>query len=204
MTTTNTTDAKPKSTADAKPQCATPGCERAPRKRGRTCGCCATRAWRKRHAKTIAAHERARTFTPEQAALRRASAIFFTDLRRRNRPRKPCDECGRADVVPHWPDLTQPLTVTWFCRVHRENERDRQAEAAKATAKVVAWKSLGERFAAEWPQLAPDLQARLRAEVERSSAFRIVRANPESPLYRQQLMAAFGRYCASLEPASSG
>ena len=68
---------------------------------------------------------------------------------------------------------------------------------------MVAWKTLGERFAAEWPQLAPDLQARLRAEVERSSAFRIVRANPESPLYRQQLVAAFGRYCVTLEPASS-
>ena len=79
-------------------------------------------------------------------------------------------------------------------------------EAAKATAKVVAWKTLGERFAAEWPQLAPDVQARLRAEVERSSTFAIVRANPESPLYRQQLVAAFGRYCASLEatPSSTG
>ena len=30
------------------------------------------------------------------------------------------------------------------------------------------------------------------------------RANPQSPLYRQQLVVAFGRYCASLEPASSG
>jgi hypothetical protein len=135
--------------------------------------------------------------------LRRASAIFFTDLRRRNRQRKPCDECGRTDVVPHWPDLTKPLSVVWFCRVHRANERDRLAEEAAATKKVVAWKTLGERFAAEWPQLAPELQARLRAEVERSSAFRIVRANPESVLYRQQLVAAFGRYCASLEPASS-
>jgi hypothetical protein len=109
-----------------------------------------------------------------------------------------------VDAVPHWPDPTKPLDVTWLCRVHRENERDRLAEEAAATKKVVAWKTLGERFAAEWPQLAPDLQARLRAEVERSSAFRIVRANPESLLYRQQLVAAFGRYCASLEPVSSG
>jgi hypothetical protein len=112
--------------------------------------------------------------------------------------------------VPHWPDLSQPLIVVWLCRVHRANERDRLAQKAAAAAKVVAWKTLGERFAAEWPLLAPDLQARLRAEVERSSAFRIVRANPESPLYRQQLVAAFGRYCASLEgeattaPSSTG
>ncbi len=193
-----------KSATEAKPQCATPGCERAPRKRGRTCGRCATRAWRKRHAKTIAARERTRTFTPEQAALRRASAIFFTDLRRRNLQRDSCQTCGRADAVPHWPDPAKPLDVTWLCRVHRENERNRLAEQAAETKKVVAWKTLGERFAAEWPQLAPELQARLRAEVERSSAFAIVRANPESPLYRQQLVAAFGRYCASLEPASSG
>jgi hypothetical protein len=193
-----------KSLSDAELRCAIPGCERAPRKRGRTCGRCATRAWRKRHTKTIAERERTRTFTPEQAALRRASAIFFTDLRRRHLTREPCEKCGRGDVVPHWPDLTKPLVVVWFCRVHRANERDRLAEEAAATKKVVAWKTLGERFAAEWPQLAPELQARQRAEVERSSAFRIVRANPESALYRQQLVAAFGRFCASLEPASSG
>ncbi len=199
-----------KSPTDDKPRCATPGCERPPRKRGHTCGRCATRAWRKRHAKTIAERERTRTFGPEQTALRRASAIFFTNLRRRNRARKPCDECGRGDVVPHWPDLSQPLNVVWFCRAHREVERERQAEAAKTAAKVVAWKTLGERFVAEWPLLAPDVQARLRAEVERSSAFRIVRANPESMLYRQLLVAAFGRYCASLEgeattaPSSTG
>jgi hypothetical protein len=193
-----------KTPIDAKPRCATSGCERAPRKRGRTCGRCATRAWRERHRKTIAARERTRTFTPEQAALRRASAIFFTDLRRRDRKREPCEECGRGDVVPHWPDVTRPLKVVWFCRVHRANERDRLAEEAAATKKVVAWKTLGERFEAEWPQLAPAIQARLRTEAERSSVFAIVRANPQSPLYRQQLVAAFGRYCASLEPASSG
>src|SRR5664279_5178265 len=112
-----------------------PGCKRAPRKRGRTCGRCATRAWRKRHGKTIAAQERARTFSPEQAALRRASAIFYTDLRRRKRQREPCENCGRADVVPHWPDLTKPLNIVWFCRAHRDVERERVAEAAKATAK---------------------------------------------------------------------
>lgn len=201
-----TTKSSTKSPTDAKPRCATPNCERAPRKRGRTCGRCATRAWRKNNRSELAARERTRTFTPEQAALRRASAIFFTDLRRRKLTRQPCEECGRADVVPHWRDLTQPLQVVWYCRVHRANERERLAEAAKATAKVVAWKTLGERFAAEWPQLAPDVQARLRAEVERSSTFAIVRANPESPLYRQQLVAAFGRYCASLEatPSSTG
>jgi hypothetical protein len=193
-----------KSAIDAKRRCATPGCERAPRKRGRSCGCCATRAWRKRHAKTIAAQERARTFSPEQAALRRASAIFFTNLRRRNLTREQCEDCGRGEAVPHWPDVTQPLKVVWLCRVHRANERERLAEEAAAASKVVAWKMLGERFEAEWPQLAPAIQARLRAEAERSSVFAIVRANPQSPLYRQQLVAAFGRYCASLEPASSG
>ena len=112
-------------------------------------GCCATRAWRKRHAKTIAAQERARTFSPEQAALRRASAIFFTDLRRRNLTREPCEDCGRGEAVPHWPDVTQPLKVVWLCRVHRANERERLAEEATATKKVVAWKTLGERFEAE-------------------------------------------------------
>jgi hypothetical protein len=73
------------------------------------------------HRKTIATRERTRTFSPEQAALRRASAIFFTDLRRRNLERDICQTCGRADAVPHWPDPAKPLDVTWLCRVHREN-----------------------------------------------------------------------------------
>jgi hypothetical protein len=49
--------------------------------------------------------------------------------------------------VPHWPDLAQPLKVVWFCRAHRTVERERLAEAAAAITKVVAWKTLGERFA---------------------------------------------------------
>jgi hypothetical protein len=191
--------------------CSAPGCDRPARKRGRTCGRCATRAWRKRHRTTIAARERTRTFSADQHAARTASAILFTYLRRGELHRNPCQTCGRNEVVPHWPDLAQPLEVVWFCRAHRTvererlaAERERLAEETAATTKVVAWKTLGERFEAEWPQLAPDLQARLRAEVERSSAFRIVRANPQSPLYRQQLVAAFGRYCATQEPAPSG
>jgi hypothetical protein len=180
-----------------------PGCDRPARKRGHTCGRCATRAWRKRHAKTIAAQERARTFTAEQSSVRRASAIFFTDLRRRNLNREPCEHCGRSEVVPHWADVTRPLEVVWLCRDHRAVERDRLAEEAATANKIIAWKTLGERFEAEWQQLAPAIQARLRAEAERSSVFAIVRPNPASPLYRQQLVAAFGRYCATLEPASS-
>ncbi len=160
-------------------------------------------------AKTIAARERARTFTPNKRRAP-ASAIFFTYLRRGELHRDPCETCGRATSSRTGPTSPSRSTSLWFCRIaSRERTRaaggrtERLAEEATATLKVVAWKTLGERFAAEWPQLAPDLQARLRAEVERSSAFRIVRANPESPLYRQQLVAAFGRYCASLEPASS-
>lgn len=179
--------------------CLTPGCNSPARKRGRTCGACATRAWRKRHRKTVAARERLRTFSAEQAAARTASAIFFTHLRRCKLAREPCAKCGRSDVVPHWPDLSQPLVVVWFCRAHRAGERDRLAEEAAASAKRVAWRTLGERFEAQWPQLPPDIQARLRAEVERSPVFRLVKANPEALLYHQQLVAAFGRYCDALE-----
>jgi hypothetical protein len=94
--------------------------------------------------------------------------------------------------VPHWPDLSEPLEVVWFCRAHRALERERIAEQAAVTAKR-AWRTLGERFEAQWPQLPADIQAQLRAEVERSPVFRLVRANPQSPLYQQQLVAAFGR-----------
>ena len=179
--------------------CRTPGCDRPARKRGRTCGRCATRAWRKRHRKTIAARERTRTFTAEQGAARTASAIFFTHLRRRKLGREPCAKCGRSDVVPHWPDLGQPLQVLWFCRAHRAVQLERLADEAATTTKREAWRTLGERFEAEWPRLPAEIQARLRTEVEGSLVFGAVKANRESPLYRQLLVAAFGRYCATLE-----
>ena len=94
----------------------------APRKRGRTCGRCATRAWRKRHADDCGARTRP-TFTPNNA-LPDASAIFFTYLRAANRP-EPLRTAGAADVVPHWPDLAQPLT--YLALPHASRERTRPA-----------------------------------------------------------------------------
>ena len=179
--------------------CRTPGCARPARKGGRTCGACATRAWRKRQRKTVAARERLRTFSAEQAAARKASAIFFTHLRRTKLGREPCAKCGRSDVVPHWPDLGQPLQVLWFCRAHRAVQRERLADEAATTAKREAWKTLRERFEAEWPRLPAEIQARLRTEVEGSTVFRLIEAKPEALLYHQQLVAAFGRYRAALE-----
>jgi hypothetical protein len=188
--------------------CLTPGCTRPARKRGRTCGCCATRAWRKRHRKTIAARERLRTFSAEQQAARKASAIFFTHLHRTKLDREPCAKCGRSEVVPHWPDLGQPLAVVWLCRAHRAIERERLAEEAAAFAKREAWKTLGERFETEWPRLPEGIQAQLRAAAECSPVFSLVKANPRTLLYHQQLVAAFGRYCDARErgraPSSTG
>jgi hypothetical protein len=186
--------------------CSERSCDRPARKRGTTCGRCTTRAWRKRHRTTIAERERQRTFTPDERAARRASAFVFTYLRRSAITREPCVTCGRSEVVPHWPDLTKPLNLTWFCRPHRDVERERLAEQTATIVKHDAWTTLGERFALQWPTVPPEIQARLHAEAARSPAFRIVKANPESPLYRQQLIAAFGRYCATLNapPAPSG
>jgi hypothetical protein len=140
-----------------------------------------------------------RTFSTEQAAARKASAIFYTHLRRIKLAREPCAKCGRGDVVPHWLDLSEPLKVVWFCRAHRALERERIAEDAAVTAKREAWRTLSERFEAQWPRLPAEIQARLRTEVEHSPVFRLVRANPQSKLYQQQLLAAFGRYCADRE-----
>ncbi len=71
------------------------------------------------------------------------------------------------------------------------------------SAKRVAWRTLGERFEAEWPQLPADIQARLRAEVERSPVFRLIKAKPEALLYNQQLVAALAASSSRRSTAAS-
>ncbi len=73
--------------------------------------------------------EAARTFSDEQAAIRRARAYVAMYVRRgKLRPGR-CELCGDRHVCPDWDDPGKPLAVRWFCPAHR---REHLADTAAA------------------------------------------------------------------------
>lgn len=184
--------------------CARPGCgkRRSPDGEPRAdCYCKECRAqisaksFRKnRKARNGRRRERAELRSTEQIAMDSARAKVAMALKRGQLKRGRCVRCSSssADVTALILDPAKALEVVWVCR----DDRKVEIESRRAPAKL-AWKSLGERFAAEWPLLPPEIQERLQAEVAGLGAIRIARARPDSIFFRQQLVLAFGRYCAS-------
>lgn len=115
-----------------KRQCARPGCTNERTLYGRYCRACATSAtsqWRHEHRDEVRVREAARTFSDEQAAIRRARAYIAMYVRRGKLERGPCELCGDRHVSPDWDDPGKPLEVRWFCPEHR---REHLADVAAA------------------------------------------------------------------------
>jgi len=179
-------------------RCMNANCERPARRRGRTCGACATKRWREKYGEELAAHEAVRSFSPEQTRLRNARGYLSAYLRRGRIQRTPCQTCGSMQVTSYFPDLAKPLEVIWYCKPHRVRALD-EAAAAKATAAQVElqsrWKSDRERFADEFPRLSPEMQAqflsRAQAIVALNSRLAGVAVDPQAPLVRQAMIRLF-------------
>jgi hypothetical protein len=175
--------------------CATSGCDRPARKRGRVCARCNTRLWRKRNKDACAERERTRTWNAEQTIARRALGYLSSYLRRRNAVnREPCF-CGRLGLA-HQPDLAKPLEVEWLCRDHRQAARERTLEAladARAAAeramREAAYRETRKLFLDAWPLLPPERREAIRAQVRLHPWGRGI--SEESPLWVQLALAAF-------------
>jgi hypothetical protein len=185
--------------------CSKPGCRRQPKPDARYCKPCFASANRKSHHRHRAArNSRRRDRADDRAQATRdrdsARAKLAVAIKRGTLKKHPCARCcAREDLTGFMPDPKNWREVLWLCRDHHQTERERRVKAAKRAA----WAELRARFSAEWPSLPPDVQARLTAEVERLPAVRTLRAARESPLYQQQLVAAFGRHLTAGEPAAA-
>jgi hypothetical protein len=185
--------------------CSKPGCRRSPKPDARYCKLCFASANRKSHHRhrTQRNHRRRdRADERDQATRARdsARAKLAVAIKRGTIKKAPCARCGGSeDLTGFIADPENWREVVWLCRDHHQTEREHRVKAAKRTA----WAELRARFAAEWPSLPPDLQARLTAEVESLPAVRTLGAAPESPFSRQQLVAAFGRHLTAGEPATA-
>jgi hypothetical protein len=178
--------------------CQTPGCERLARRRGRSCGRCATRQWRKLHTDELAEREAQRAFPVDQLPLRQARGYLSAYLRRGTIQRQPCQRCGAQEVVPHFPDLAKPREVVWFCRQHRTETLEAIAQAnadAAQAAKNVKWRSDRERFADEFPRLSQEIQAYLRtasaAAIASDPRLRYLSLAPDAPLAQHMLIRTY-------------
>ena len=125
--------------------CCTLGCTR-PRspydRRCRPCATAAQAAYRARHRTTLAARERDRTFSAEQAARRHARSTLAVYLQRGKIRRGRCERCADTDVRPAWDDPGRPLVVRWFCPAHYNEHGQLRREVAAGRTAVAA------RFAA--------------------------------------------------------
>lgn len=130
-------------------RCNTPDCAQHARPRGRFCGACAVRRWRESRPEAAAAHERRRTWTPEQRTIRNARAYVAVLVSRGKLEPAACAQRGCTEsrhTVPTWDDPARPREVRWFCGRHRresalmraEGERLRTAYAATLKALVAA------------------------------------------------------------------
>jgi hypothetical protein len=179
-------------------RCTNTGCERPARRRGRTCGRCATKAWREKHGAELAAREAHRAYTEAQLRLRRTRASMSTYLRRGQLKRSPCAHCGHSVVSSFFPDLDKPLGVVWLCKLHRAAALDDMAAAkvsAQRSQQHVRWQNDRERFAEAFPRLPADVQTELHARTKAALAAdpRLAGLNlaPQAPLARQMLVRIY-------------
>lgn len=186
--------------------CSKPGCRRPPKPDARYCKPCFASANRKSHHRHRAARSRRRRDRADgrdQATRERdsARAKLAVAIKRGTLEKYPCARCGAHENLTGFiADPKNWREVLWLCRDHHQAEREHRVKDAKRAA----WAELRARFAAEWPSLPPDIQARLSAEVERLPAVLTLGAARESPFYQQQLVAAFGRFLtAAGEPAAA-
>jgi hypothetical protein len=186
--------------------CSKPGCRRPPKPDARYCKPCFANANRKSHHRHRAArNSRRRDRTDDRDQATRdgdsARAKLAVAIKRGTLKKHPCARCGaREDLTGFIADPKNWREVLWLCRDHHQTERERRVKNAKRAA----WAELRARFAAEWPSLPTDVQARLSAEVEHLPAVITLRAARESPFYQQQLVAAFGRHLTTPgEPAAA-
>ena len=77
----------------------------------------------------VAAHEKARSKTPQKQASVRRSQLRHPErtrarihvhnaIARGKMTKEPCVVCGKEKVEAHHPDYTKPLEVIWYCRLH--------------------------------------------------------------------------------------
>lgn len=115
-------------------ECSNPLCTAGPTRYGRYCRACATAAtqrWREQHGDDLRARERARVFSDEQQAVRRARGYVSALVRRGKILPENCEACGEPQTSPHWDDPRRPKVVRWFCVEHRREHAD-ATEAVRA------------------------------------------------------------------------
>lgn len=118
-----------------------------------------------------------------------------------------CMRCSRADVVPIQPELGRPLVVVWACRDCKPRvEADlqgeiifapppvRQPRRERAVARRQSWAGGYEAVEVELRALPADQAEALRRAASTVNGYPISR---ESPLYRMNLIAVFGRWRAT-------
>jgi hypothetical protein len=167
-------------------------CSRPARRQGTRCERCHKRAWRKANRSKAKAAEKARIFSEEATALRKARATIGMMLKRNQLQRQPCAVCGKS-AVPHHPDPAKPREITWLCQSHRTIERERNIATDDRKAQKAEWDSLRQAFSEAWPTLTPEQQEALQqAALADPWVTRIpFPLPPDSPIMYQAMVRAY-------------
>ncbi len=149
--------------------CSKAGCRRSARPGGRYCRPCATdatRAWRERHKDALRERERARTWSNEERAVRKARALVAIHIKRGKLQRGRCESamCRDPHTMPAWDNPRLPLEVRWFCRSHYDDRRDAAQQLKVSRAELAEeWAQLRDEVALLPPAVRAELHARALA-----------------------------------------